>query len=162
MNKSWLELPGNQKDADDYIGTYYDNRDRNYTHLYDKSTYASLWTAYPLYKDTTGGSRDESWAKNPNLKESEQINIWKGSYGVDVGSTIYARGHLLPDGDRSNNATMQEQTYYSTNMTPQLQNGFNGGVWARLEDAVRGQIPENDTLYVVTGASFRKINENLT
>ena len=51
---------------------------------------------------------------------------------------------------------MMAQTYYSTNMTPQIQNGFNGHIWAKLEDAVRGMVPEGDTLYVVTGASFHK------
>ena len=162
MNQSWLELPGNQKDSDDYIGTYYDNKDRNYTHLYDKSTYASLWTAYPLYKATTGGNRTESWAKNPNLKETEQINIWKGSYGVNVGNTIYARGHLLPDADRSNNATMQKQTYYATNLVPQIQDKFNGGIWNSLEAAVRNAIPASDTLYVTTGVTFKTVGGNET
>jgi endonuclease G len=51
---------------------------------------------------------------------------------------------------------MMAQTYYSTNMTPQIQNGFNGGIWARLEEAVRTTIPQGDTLYVVTGAVFEK------
>jgi endonuclease G len=54
---------------------------------------------------------------------------------------------------------MQAQTYYSTNMTPQIQNGFNGGIWAKLEAAVRECIPQDDTLYIVTGATFTKLGE---
>ena len=151
-------------DSDDYVGTYYAGSKRNYTHLYDKSTYASLWTAYPLYADTIGGSRSESWAPNPNLEESEQINIWYGSYGVSYESTIYSRGHLMPDADRSNNADMQKQTYYATNLVPQVQDGFNGGIWSSLENAVREATPSSDTLYVVTGVAFRKAggSENIT
>ena len=155
VDASWLELPA-ATNTDDYIGTYYSGNDRNYTHLYDKKKYASLWTAYPLYESTTGGSRNESWAKNPNLSESEQINIWDGSYGVDYGSTIYARGHQIPDADRSNNATMQKHTYYATNLVPQIQDNFNGGIWMKLEDAIRKAIPSSDTLYVVTGVAFQK------
>ena len=45
-------------------------------------------------------------------------------------------------------------------MTPQIQNGFNGGIWSQLEKAVRSAVPQNDTLYVVTGASFGKAGEN--
>ena len=153
-------------DSDDYVGTYYAGIKRNYTHLYDKSTYASLWTAYPLYAGTVGGLRKESWAANPYLDVSEQINIWDGSYGVSYGSdgNIYSRGHLLPDGDRSNDATMQEQTYYATNLVPQVQNGFNGGIWKSLEVAVRDAIPASDTLYVVTGVAFKKVggSESIT
>ena len=55
---------------------------------------------------------------------------------------------------------MQAQTYYSTNMTPQIQNGFNGGIWAKLEEAVRNEIPEGDTLYVITGAVFEKFAQD--
>ena len=160
----WLELPAIVTDADDYVGTYYAGSSRNYTHLYDKSTYASLWTAYPLYKATTGGSRSESWAANPNLKTSEQINIWNGSYGVNYGSTIYARGHQIPDADRSANSTMQKHTYYATNLVPQIQDNFNGGIWMNLESAIRSAIPASDTLYVVTGVTFQTVggNENIT
>jgi endonuclease G len=155
-------LPAVVKDSDDYVGTYYAGSKRNYTHLYDRSTYASLWTAYPLYKATTGGSRSESWAANPNLKTSEQINIWDGSYGVNYGSTIYARGHQIPDADRSNNATMQTHTYYATNLVPQIQDKFNGGIWMNLESAIRDAIPSSDTLYVVTGVTFKTVGGSET
>ena len=50
---------------------------------------------------------------------------------------------------------MQAQTYYSTNLTPQLQNGFNGLIWAKLEKGIRDCAQQyGDTLYVVTGASL--------
>ena len=157
VKSGWLELPAIAPDSDDYIGTYYAGSSRNYTHLYDRSTYASLWTAYPLYKATTGGSRSESWAANPNVATSDQINIWSGSYGVDYGSTIYARGHQIPDADRSGNATMQKHTYYATNLVPQIQDKFNGGIWMNLESAIRSEIPSSDTLYVVTGVTFKTV-----
>ena len=40
-----------------------------------------------------------------------------------------------------------------------FQNGFNGGIWAKLEAAVRECIPQDDTLYIVTGATFTKFGE---
>lgn len=136
------------------MDSFHAGQNRNYSYLYDSSLYTSLWVAYPLYAATTGGTRTESWAKNPNISESEQINTWKGSYGVSYGSTTYARGHQIPDADRSGNSTMQAQTYYATNLTPQIQDKFNGGVWLKIEEAVRDAIPANDTLYVATGAAF--------
>ena len=162
--KGWLELPG-AKGGDNYwLNTYYASGDRNYTHLYDKEKFASLWTAYPLYASTIGGTRKESWSSNPGLSTSDQINVWRGSYGVNYGSTIYARGHQIPDADRSNNAEMQEHTYYATNLVPQIQDKFNGGIWSNLETALRNEIPASDTLYVVTGVTFQTIdgNESIT
>ena len=54
---------------------------------------------------------------------------------------------------------MNSQTYYVTNSTPQIQNGFNVGIWNSLENAVRNEIPANDTLYVTTGPAFQKAGE---
>lgn len=149
-------------------GTFYDGNDRNYTYLYDKNMYTSLWIAYPLDKSTCSGSQkySGSWKAAPEsetgLKATDQINIWSGSYGVDYGdSDIYARGHQIPDADRQYNETMVKQTYYAINSTPQIQNGFNGGIWNKLEGSIRNLvINKNETVYIVTGAAFQKGNEN--
>jgi endonuclease G len=105
-----------------------------------------------------GGSASASWKPNPDLKESEQINIWSGSYGVED----YSRGHLLPDASRDGNSEMLKQAYYATNQVPQIQNSFNGGIWSTLENAVRSEV-KGDTLYVVTGVAFKKVggSENI-
>jgi endonuclease G len=94
------------------------------------------------------------------VPSESQTRVNKG-YGVseptaNYPKNFYARGHQIPNADRSGVPEMMAQTYYSTNMTPQIQNGFNGGIWAKLEEAVRMEIPQGDTLYVVTGAVFEK------
>ncbi len=155
-------MPAASEGGDEYVGTFFDGEDRNYTYLYDKSMYTSLWTAYPLYSSTVGSGRESSWNPNPDFDKSEQINIWDSSYGVDYGSTIYSRGHQIPNGDRNGNSTMLKHTFYATNSVPQIQDGFNGGIWATVEDQIRGQIPGRDTLYVVTGVSFNKVGGSET
>lgn len=167
---SWLELPdvGNRADAG-YCHTHYALMDstmqRNYTYLYDKDTYVSYWVAYPLCAAHTTTGREESWGYDPKVPVCQQTSVVKG-YGAsrpteNYPKNFYARGHQLPNADRNAVPQMQAQTYYSTNMTPQIQHGFNGGIWAKLEEGIRKQIPLDDTLYVVTGAAFRKVGENL-
>ena len=197
----WLELPATTSGSDYFSGTFKAGDDRNYTYLYQYSTYTALWTAYPLYSETAGSSapayntaasstvepasgvsdgRDTqpqtadrrhlgpynrqyptmyseatSWNYNPQIDKSKQVYL-KSSYGVSVAGTIYSRGHQIPNGDRKANGTMQSQTYYYTNSTPQIQNGFNGSIWNALENGIRGQLG-SDTTYVVTGAAFRKV-----
>ena len=169
VKHSWLELPGAAGNQE-YVLTAYDDgqgKARNYTFNYDKDMYTSLWVAYPLYSDTTVGNNSGSWKYTPGIPQDEQINITGStSYGVNSGSTTtdgydsykeyYARGHQIPNADRKSTATMNSQTYYTVNSTPQLQNGFNGSIWNTLEGAVRQQIPSSDTLYVVTGAAFQE------
>lgn len=175
----WLELPARQTDSDLFTSTLYAGGARNYTYMYQYSMYTCLWVAYPLYASTMGSSeaipgpyspdpmemasfedRGKTWAANPQIDKSKQINVWSGSYGVSVPNAItnnevYARGHQIPNADRSGNDAMQSQTYYATNSTPQIQNRFNGYIWGRLEDGVRESV--KDTVYVVTGACFRKV-----
>lgn len=177
----WLEMPsytvgemaGTTTSAlnDLYTVTHYaqmgGKKARNYTILYDPAMYASYWVAYPLCADHLGKGRDEDWDFDPVVPQSKQTSVYKG-YGVNVSSDTYAsqhyaRGHQLPNADRNGVDAMMAQTYFSTNMTPQLQNGFNGGVWAHLEEAVRSVVEHNsDTVYVVTGAAFRKKGGNET
>ena len=153
-------MPGdpNAEDSDNYVSMFKAESARNYSYLFDKSMYTTMWTAYPLYSSVISGDYSASWKPNPNLQESQQINIWSGSYGVED----YSRGHLLPDASRDGNSEMLKQAYYATNQVPQIQNKFNGGIWSNLEGAVRSEV-KSDTLYVVTGVAFRKVggSENI-
>lgn len=152
----WLELPA-YLGTEDYIKTFYAGSDRNYTYWYDKGWYTSMWVAYPLYDDVMGSGRSDNWAANPQIPESEQINVWDGSYGVSVSGTIYSRGHQIANGDRNGNSTMQRQTFYATNSTPQIQDKFNGGIWNNLENAIQDIASGRDTVYVVTGPTFETV-----
>ena len=167
--RSWLELPSDHYAEAEHCLTHYADmqgrQQRNYTFLYDEDTYTSYWVAYPLCAAHTTNGRQEDWGYDPKINTIHQTSVAKG-YGTSMQTenypkNFYARGHQIPNADRNAVPQMQAQTYYSTNMTPQLQNGFNGGIWAKLEAAVRGAVPQDDTLYIVTGAAFRKFNENL-
>ena len=135
---------------------------RNYTVLYDPEMYASYWVAYPMCSThVTGSGRDESWAYDPSVPNAKQTEAISGAYGTDFATAnyahnLYARGHQIANADRNGVGDMCDQTYYMTNITPQLQYGFNGGIWMNLEAAVRNLTSSCDTVYVVTGAAFRK------
>lgn len=154
-------MPAYQDQASYFLDTFDNGSVRNYTYLYDKDMYTSMFVAYPLYSDAMGSyPRPSNWYTNPNLTVDEQINVWSGSYGVSYGSTIYSRGHLIPNSSRNGIDIMQKQTFYATNSVPQIQDFFNGGIWSQLETGLSGKIQGTDTVYVVTGVSFRKVGGN--
>jgi endonuclease G len=68
----------------------------------------------------------------------------------------------VPDADRDHtSAKMLSQTYLSVNSTPQIQNGFNGGIWSSLEGAIRSEVTDyGDTIYIVTGPVFQTVGGN--
>lgn len=168
---AWYELPAKTEAATVRTMSFYAEGERNYTMYYDASLYTAYWVAYPLASGQFGSGRasNDPWKATPGIATSQQINIWGGGYGVnldDGSSDYYARGHQIPNADRNRgvSSTMSgsevplwnQQTFYATNVTPQIQNGFNGGIWNKLEQGVRALAQATDTVYVVTGAAFRK------
>lgn len=150
---TWIELPAEKENANyQYVAHYakLNNKPvRNYSLCFDKTKQAALWVAYPIHNAylTGSGSRTDAWNFDPFIPEKFQANCVDRSY---KGS--YDRGHQLPSADRLATDSLNAQTFYMSNMTPQL-NRLNQDMWAKLEAKVRVN-KCSDTLYVVTGAYF--------
>ena len=146
----WAELPTQKASNDIYITSHLlgDNR-RNYTVCYSREQRAPLWVAAPVHRTYKGDvKRVDNYDFDPTLPVNIQITLNR-SYGD------YTRGHMLGSGERTATREMNNQTFYVTNIAPQLREGFNerGGAWNNLEYFVDRQIC-TDTLYVVTGAIY--------
>ena len=146
----WAELPSQKASNDIYITSHLlgDNR-RNYTVCYSREHRAPLWVAAPVHRAYKGDvKRVDNYDFDPTLPVNIQITLNR-SYGD------YTRGHMLGSGERTATREMNNQTFYVTNIVPQLREGFNerGGAWNNLEYFVDRQICA-DTLYVVTGAIY--------
>lgn len=163
---AWPEIPAERVNPDyQYVthfarflnqdrNTYYNAR--NFTLCFDRTKFAAWWVAYPLHSSYTGSGRIETWAYDPKIAAEYQADLSR-SYT----SPVYDRGHQIPNADRSGNATMQAQTFYFSNMTPQ--NGqLNRTPWAALEKMARDNWMCSDTLYVVTGAWWSPTDRETT
>lgn len=150
----WRETPVITKSILDksnihYINHYMpnDKKVRNYSLLYDSDLKLAYWVAYPYCSYYDGSvDRTDAWQYDPEIAKTLQTNL-KKSYGVSG----YSRGHQIASADRLKDKAANETTFYYTNMTPQLQDGLNGSIWANLEKRVRGWT--TDTIFVVTGAA---------
>ncbi len=75
---------------------------------------------------------------------------------ADYRGSGYDRGHICPSADRQNSKDANEQTFYLSNMQPQV-NGFNAGVWANMENQLRNTWDTStyrDILYVCKGGTI--------
>lgn len=145
----WLELPATDNDAYGYYSHRFMMNDavyRNYSFAWSQEDHVSVWVAYPLAKDylTNVVSRQDTWNYDPILGK-ELSSAPFSNYAGD-----YARGHQLPSGDRLCCKAANDQTFYGTNIVPQI-NEHNEGIWADLEGWVRDIASSSDTTYVVTG-----------
>ena len=144
----WMELPAMDNPALEYYSHSFNMKGktyRNYTFGWSQKDLVSIWVAYPLCKLYTSGSvgRTDAWAYDHLLGTKSSAPF--GGYGEEL-----ARGHQLPSADRQCCYDANAQTFYGTNMTPQL-NAHNEKIWADLEGRVRGYGSTSDTTYVVTG-----------
>lgn len=153
--KEWMELPALRSQANCQLITHYttlkDKKVRNYSLFFDTHEKIAYWVAYPHCSAYLGDQkRTDRFQPDPNFSETQQMN-----------STIkgYDRGHQLPSGDRTGNYEMNMQTFYYSNMTPQLGN-FNQRIWVDMEDKVRSWTKSCDTLYVVTGGVLKTAGGN--
>ena len=152
----WLELPAMDNPNLGYYAHHFKMNGksyRNYSFGWSQKDRVALWVAYPLCKLYTNGSagRTNAWALDPLLGEDSAAPF--GGYAGD-----YARGHQLPSADRQCCYEANAQTFYGTNMTPQL-NAHNEKIWADLESKVRGYANTSDTTYVVTGVMVSASSE---
>ena len=144
----WLELPALNNPNLGYYAHHFQMNGMtysNYSFCWSQKDRVALWVAYPLCKLYTNGNagRTNAWALDPLLGNDSAAPF--GGYAGD-----YARGHQLPSADRQCCYDANAQTFYGTNMTPQL-NEHNENIWADLENKVRGYANTSDTTYVVTG-----------
>lgn len=151
----WMELP-EVIDDDDHDFFYHTMtigsvETRNYSFYYSYGDYLALWVAYPLCAWNIGSavSRTDAWGLDPLLPRDRQAALSHGYRSGNAG--WHARGHQIPSADRLTSYDSNAQTFYSTNMTPQLNDNFNSTIWANLEGKVRTWAKKCDTLYVVTG-----------
>ncbi|MDD6252587.1 MAG: DNA/RNA non-specific endonuclease [Bacteroidales bacterium] len=151
----WLELPAlTTPQGSSTYDFFYHNMTvgsktvRNYSFSWDYDNLVAPWVAYPLNRGLLNKAVDRSdeWGLDPLLPESKQPVLIKG-----FSEGGYDRGHQIPSADRLLSYNANVQTFYGTNMTPQIGKNFNQSIWANLETIVRSWANQSDTLYVVTG-----------
>lgn len=119
-----------------------------YLLTFDSETRLARWVMQRLDADALTGEaerRKSRFAPDPALPEAAQAALadYKGS-GFD-------RGHLAPAADFKADQQAMDESFYLTNVAPQVGSGFNRHLWARLEAAVRARVRDGGEVYVVTG-----------
>lgn len=71
----------------------------------------------------------------------------------DYKDSGFDRGHLCPAGSMDLNFTSMSETFYLSNISPQVA-GFNRGIWSRMEEQLRNWTEEYDEVWEITGPVF--------
>lgn len=112
---------------------------------YSEAHEQAEWVAYVLKKSHL--TYDDR--KRPYFIEDPKVKT-KSADWRNYKRSGYDRGHLCPAGDRRFTEYAYNETFYTSNISPQDRD-FNAGVWNRLEKQVRRWAKKYDELFVVTG-----------
>ncbi len=147
----WNDISIIEKDSQnksfDYLPTSTTNqivKHEYFTLSYNEKYEQAEWVAYELKK---------SYVRNSNFKRPYFIEDPKVKTGSadwrNYKKSGYDKGHLCPAGDMEFVINAYNDTFFTSNISPQLHD-FNGGVWNRLEQKVRYWATKYDGIYVIT------------
>lgn len=122
-----------------------------FTLSYSEANRQAEWVAYNLTPESINGpqERTDNFRIDPKVRNNP---VGSGDYS----GSGYDRGHLCPAGDMKLNLTSMSETFYMSNMSPQIPS-FNRGIWETLESRVRTWALEKNGVYVVTGPILKNI-----
>jgi len=108
------------------------------------------WVAYTLEKKHL--TYDDR--KRPYFIEDPKVKT-KSADWRNYKSSGYDRGHLCPAGDRRFSEYAYNETFYTSNISPQNRE-FNAGIWNQLEMKTRQWVKKNGTHFVITGGVLER------
>ncbi|EDV25624.1 uncharacterized protein TRIADDRAFT_55918 [Trichoplax adhaerens] len=92
--------------------------------------------------------------KSSMFKEDTSVPVLFRSTKKDYRNSGFDRGHLAPAGDHGYSLKALKDTFYLSNMSPQVGVGFNRDIWKRLEEYTRNQTRVYTDIYVITGPLY--------
>lgn len=122
-----------------------------YSLSYDEKHEQAEWVAYELTKKSL---------QVKNVKRAKRFNpdydvSTRSAFHRDYTHSGYTRGHMAPAGDMAFDEEAMQESFYMSNMSPQLR-VLNNGIWKELEEQVRDWAYHNNRVYIVTGPMLNR------
>lgn len=106
----------------------------------------AYWVAYELTIDELNAPRVPRYDRfNADYSVSTRSAFYR-----DYTNSGYTRGHLAPASDMAFDTLAMRESFYMSNVSPQVR-PFNNGVWRELEEQTRDWARRFGRLYIVTG-----------
>ncbi|XP_011869319.1 PREDICTED: endonuclease G, mitochondrial [Vollenhovia emeryi] len=120
---------------------------------YDRRNKVAHWVFEHLTKERLQCNKEVDRSRC-EFKPDQSIHPFFRSDNTDYKGSGYDRGHLAAAGNHKVEQKHMEQTFFLTNMAPQVGKGFNRDSWNRLEKHVRKLTNVYKDVYVCTGPLY--------
>jgi endonuclease G len=117
---------------------------KGFSLLFNRDHKQADWVAYDLSRSKLIkiAERGDKFIADPKVNGT--------NFTKDYAKSGFDRGHLAPAADMSYNDTCMLESFYFTNMSPQVPS-FNRGIWKSLEELIREWALTYDTIQLATG-----------
>ncbi len=107
-----------------------------------------LWVCEHCTADELDGSlpRTNPFAPDPKLAPGERSEL------ADYRGSGFDRGHMAPNGNQKVDDRLRIETFFLSNIVPQVGKKFNQSCWADLEGLVRKWAKKRDEVWIITGS----------
>ncbi len=120
-----------------------------YSLSYNEKYEQSEWVAYELKKSHLSKNN----FKRPYFEIDKAVRTGAANWR-NYKNSGYDRGHLCPAADRRYSKFAHDETFLTSNISPQ-EHQFNAGIWNRLEQKVRYWASKYNGVFVVTGGVLK-------
>ncbi|WGD33725.1 DNA/RNA non-specific endonuclease [Olleya sp. YS] len=120
-----------------------------YSLSYSEPHEQAEWVAYELKKSHLSNAN----FKRPYFEIDEAVKTG-AAHWRNYKQSGYDRGHLCPAGDRKYSQAAHDETFLTSNISPQ-KHDFNSGVWNRLEQKTRYWASKYDGVFVISGGILK-------
>ncbi|WFD26671.1 nuclease [Malassezia nana] len=140
-----LALSGHPGPVADFL------RNQAYVSAYDRRLRHPSWTAEHLTAESIRRPAGTDVHRSQSIfAEDPRIPAVFRSTNNDYFRSGYDRGHMVPAADAKTSQAAMNETFYLSNIAPQVGPGMNRDYWAYTEDFVRRLTSQFKDLYVFT------------
>ena len=123
-------------------------RHAGYVLSYNEKYEQANWVAYQLTAEKT----DKKYGRTNKFIPDPDVQTGSATQ-EDYNGAGYDRGHLAPAADMGWSEQTMAESFFFSNMSPQVPS-FNRGIWKKLEEQVRDWAIDYHKIYIATGPVF--------
>ncbi|XP_061164338.1 endonuclease G, mitochondrial-like [Saccostrea echinata] len=120
--------------------------------LYDRRNRVPHWVFEHIRKEHV--EKNENVTRPSGFTEDQSIHPFFRATDSDYRGSGYDRGHMAAASNHRHSQKAMDDTFFFTNIAPQVGKGFNRGVWKDLEKYVRVLARKHRNVYVCTGPLY--------
>ena len=123
---------------------------KGYALAHNPETKTAFWVVEHLTREKASAvrARSNDFHPDPDLEEGDRAEL------ADYTKSGFDRGHMAPAGDMRWDEQAMSESFYLSNMSPQVGVGMNRGIWKDLEEKVREWAIQRGELYIYTGPIY--------